>query len=143
MQGFDLTFDGAYIAGTSTYIVHAIGLPLLPKGTGLTLDDDGPCKCVPPSETLLALGVHACAQCRHIRGAHTPTNMRTHTHALCRRYNSEDDLPGFELITSCKRLLDAAGITEEALAGKTLVRRRRALRAPDDLRMLLTRAALN
>jgi hypothetical protein len=41
---------------------------------------------------------------------------------LCtRRFNPEDDLGGFELITSCKRLIDAVGITEDVLAGKTVV----------------------
>jgi hypothetical protein len=31
------------VPGNSTYIVHVIGLPFIPKGTKLKLDDDGPC----------------------------------------------------------------------------------------------------
>lgn len=45
LQGTDLTFEGAYVPGNSTYIVHVIGLPFIPKGTNLKLDDDGPCPC--------------------------------------------------------------------------------------------------
>lgn len=44
IQGFDLTFTGAYDSGSSGYVVHAIGLPLLPSGSPLVLDDDGPCR---------------------------------------------------------------------------------------------------
>jgi len=41
VRSFNLTFDGAYSVG-DPFIVHAIGMPLLPPDVNLVLDDDGP-----------------------------------------------------------------------------------------------------
>jgi len=50
VRGPDLTFTGPYSDGASTYIVHAIDLPMLPPKTGLVVDDDGPCPRYDPDE---------------------------------------------------------------------------------------------
>jgi hypothetical protein len=63
LQETDLTFEGAYVPGNSTYIVHVIGLPFIPKGTNLKLDDDGPAREFRANAYARSYRVSACRDC--------------------------------------------------------------------------------